>query len=61
MKLSERLVELVKACFTGLWVESVEHEDAILEIAEMCRENQWRLASCKATRVRHANCKVSYG
>ncbi|WP_404309616.1 AAA family ATPase [Neorhodopirellula lusitana] len=45
MKLSDRLVELVKACFTGLWVESVEHEDAISEIAEMCRENQWRLAS----------------
>ncbi|EMI44898.1 AAA family ATPase [Rhodopirellula sp. SWK7] len=45
MKLSDRLVELVKACFTGLWVESVEHEDAIAEIAEMCRENQWRLAS----------------
>lgn len=45
MKLSDRLVELVKACFTGLWIESVEHEDAIAEIAEMCRENHWRLAT----------------
>ena len=45
MKLSDRLGELVRACFTGVWVESVEHEDAIAEIAEMCRENQWRLAS----------------
>ena len=43
MKLTERLVELVRACFTGLWVESIEHEDALLEISRMCRENQWRL------------------
>ncbi|QDV55349.1 AAA family ATPase [Rosistilla oblonga] len=45
MKLSDRLVELVKACFTGIWIESQEHEDAIMEIVKMCREHQWRLAS----------------
>ena len=33
MKLSDRLVELVKACFTGIWVESHEHDDALLEIS----------------------------
>tara|TARA_R110002049_G_scaffold4601_5_gene32449 strand:+ start:636918 stop:638417 length:1500 start_codon:yes stop_codon:yes gene_type:complete len=45
MKLSDRLIELVKACFTGVWIESDEHEDAIQEISQMCRENRWRLAS----------------
>lgn len=45
MKLSDRLVELVRACFTGIFVESQEHEDAIAEIAHMCRENEWRFAS----------------
>ena len=44
MSLSERLVELVRACFTGIWIESAEHEDALGEIAQCCREQQWRLA-----------------
>src|SRR4029079_4003773 len=42
---SERLVEYVRACFTGLWVESHEHDDALTEIAGMCRENDWRMAT----------------
>ncbi len=45
MKLSDRLVELVRACFTGIWIESHEHDDALLEISELCREQQWRLAT----------------
>jgi len=31
MTLSERLSEYVQACFTGIWIESHEHEDAIQE------------------------------
>ena len=31
--------------FHGLWVQSFEHEDALREIAQMCREQNWRLAS----------------
>jgi len=44
MTLAARLVEYVSACFTGLWVQSFEHDDALREIAQMCREQSWRLA-----------------
>lgn len=44
MTLSERLSELVRACFTGLWIESHEHQDALAEIAGLCRQENWRLA-----------------
>jgi hypothetical protein len=44
MSLSERLSEYVEACFTGLWIQSHEHEDALAEIARLCHERQWRLA-----------------
>ena len=33
MLLSQRLVEFISACFTGLWVVSHEHDDALAEIA----------------------------
>ena len=45
MKLSNRLLELVRACFTGIWIESHEHDDALLEISQLCHEQQWRLAT----------------
>jgi len=32
------------ACFTGLWVRSFEHDEALAEIAGMCRGQNWRLA-----------------
>ncbi|WP_425619160.1 AAA family ATPase [Anatilimnocola sp. NA78] len=44
MSLTERLDELVRACFTGIWIESHEHEDALAEIAQLCRAQDWRLA-----------------
>lgn len=44
MSLTERLTELVSACFTGLWIESHEHEDALAEMARMCQAENWRLA-----------------
>ena len=44
MKLSNRLLEYVSACFTGLWIESHEHDDALAEIAQLCRQEDWRLA-----------------
>jgi hypothetical protein len=43
--LSERLSEYVGACFTGLWVQSYEHEDALAEMAQMCRNENWHLAT----------------
>ena len=39
--LKEKLKELVSACFTGIWIESFEHQEAIREIAELCREEEW--------------------
>jgi hypothetical protein len=45
MTLSERLSELVRACFSGLWVQSFEQDDAVLEIARLCRQQRWSLAT----------------
>jgi hypothetical protein len=45
MTLSQRLAEYVRACFTGLWIESQEHDDALAEIARLCHAENWRLAT----------------
>jgi hypothetical protein len=45
MTLVERLSEMVRACFTGLWIESHEHEDALAEIAGLCSRENWRFAA----------------
>lgn len=43
MPLAQRLAELVQACFTGIWIESHEHDDALAEIGILCREQEWQL------------------
>ena len=43
MSLAQRLTEYISACFTGLWVQSAEHEDALAEIAQMCHDQEWRM------------------
>ena len=43
MTLASRLVEYISAAFTGLWIQSHEHQDALAEIAQMCRQESWRL------------------
>ncbi|WP_406699448.1 AAA family ATPase [Singulisphaera sp. Ch08] len=45
MTLSERLQELVRAAFSGIYVQSFEHDDAIVEIARLCRQEVWSLAT----------------
>jgi hypothetical protein len=45
MTLSERLAELVRAAFSGLYVVSHEHDDAVAEIASLCRREGWSLAT----------------
>jgi hypothetical protein len=45
MTLKLRLAEFVRACFTGLWITSHEHDDALVEIAQLCRQENWRLAT----------------
>jgi hypothetical protein len=44
MTLTEQLMDYVRACFTGIWVQSHEHTDALAEVARLCREQSWRLA-----------------
>jgi hypothetical protein len=39
------LGELVRACFTGIWIESHEHPDALASLAQLCRQENWSLAS----------------
>ena len=43
--LKEKLKELISACFTGIWVESFEHQEAIREIVELCRDEEWTCAT----------------
>jgi hypothetical protein len=45
MTLAERLLEFVRAAFTGLWLQSFEHDDAIAEIPRLCRQQGWSLAA----------------
>jgi SpoVK/Ycf46/Vps4 family AAA+-type ATPase len=45
MTLTERLREYVAACTTGIWIESHEHMDAVTEIARMCLDEDWKLAT----------------
>ena len=44
MTLAEQLSEYIRACFPGIWIQSHEHEDALGEIAQLCRAEDWRLA-----------------
>ena len=44
MTFQERLTEYISACFTGIWIESREADDAIAEIGAVARQESWRLA-----------------
>jgi len=44
MTLAESLREYIAAAFTGIWVESHEHDDALAEIGRLCQQQCWRLA-----------------
>jgi hypothetical protein len=45
MPLISQLSEYIRACFTGIWIESHEHQDALVAIAQLCRDENWRLAT----------------
>ena len=45
MTLAERLAEYVRAAFSGIYIRSHEHDDAIAEIARLCRDQGWSLAT----------------
>ena len=42
MTLTQQIVEYVRACFTGLWVQSHEHTEALRELTALCREQDWQ-------------------
>jgi len=42
MSLFERLAAYVRAYFAGIWVQSHEQDDALLEIARLCRQEERR-------------------
>ena len=39
--LNEKLKELVSACFTGIWIETFEFQEALAEIEKLCRDEDW--------------------
>ena len=45
MTLTEQLTDYIQACFTGIWIRSHEHHDALAEIAQLCDREDWRLAT----------------
>ena len=45
MSLSHHLSEYIAACFTGIWIQSHEHDDALAELAQLCQRESWRLAT----------------
>ncbi|WP_168564985.1 AAA family ATPase [Crateriforma spongiae] len=44
MTLTDPVRERVQACFSGIWIRSHEHDDAIAEMSTLCRDQQWTLA-----------------
>ncbi len=44
MSLRAQFTELIAACFSGIWVLSHEHQDALTEIGQACRDEGWSLA-----------------
>ncbi len=45
MPLTEQIADHVRACFTGIWIESHEHEDALRDITQLCYNESWSLAT----------------
>jgi len=43
--LTSRLRELVSACFTAIWVETHEPQEAVRELTSLCRAESWRLGT----------------
>ena len=42
--LRQRLREYVAGCFTGIWVETQEPNEAVSDIQALCQEESWRFA-----------------
>jgi hypothetical protein len=44
MKLTQQFSEYVRACFAGIWIETLEPDEALREIAELCERESWTIA-----------------
>ena len=44
MNLTEQLTDYVNACFTGIWVQTHEPDEAEREITQLARQRGWKLA-----------------
>ena len=42
--LTQCLREYVEGCFTAIWIQTHEPQEAVTEIATLCREQEWQLA-----------------
>jgi hypothetical protein len=43
--LQQRMGDLVRACFTGIWIQSFEPDEVLSELGQMCRQEGWNLLS----------------
>jgi hypothetical protein len=43
MSFATRIQELIEACFTGLWIETQEPTEAVLELAQLSHAQHWRM------------------
>ncbi|MBN8602950.1 MAG: AAA family ATPase [Planctomycetes bacterium] len=44
MTCTQKLSEYIRACFTGIWIESPEPQEVLQEIRQLCTAEQWKLA-----------------
>lgn len=58
MTLAHQVAEFAKACFAGIWIESHEHEDAILEIAQQCHREGWEFAQWDVEQGLRTTCEA---
>ena len=52
MSLSRTLAEYISACFTGLWIQSHEHQDALADLRPPGMEHELAEDHSPAARVR---------
>lgn len=64
MKLTDHLAEYVRACFTAIWIETHEQQEAILAISQLCQNEGWQTASWnidQGLKVKGGNTDLSGG
>jgi ATPase family associated with various cellular activities (AAA) len=45
MRLAEQITDYINAAFSGLWIHTFEPDEAEREIAQHCRQRDWKLAA----------------